>query len=689
MTQCNQSGNELMRTNHYCTSYFLAGLSSLASLVAPCDTLAQTVNYGSLQALFGEPITTSATGIPQKASNAPANMTIITADQIRQAGTRNIPQIIGIYVPGIDVLQSGENSFDIGVRGYQQPFQPRLLVLVDGRQVFLDDYSRTIWSNIPVNIDDIRQIEVVKGASSALFGSNAAGGVVNIVTYSPVYDRNNVANGSVGTQQSWSGDATTTAKLGEQSGIKVSVGGMTANEFDVNHGPTDFQIYNPSNRYAVESSVFQVTPKVQANTELTYSESWANPAQVAFETDSEDATTYSIRGGLTWQSPIGQITNDNYINHTFSHVVGDSFSSDSTTQLIVSQLNDEFKIATNDTFRLGLEYRNKTYTGTDAGQIFPQAPSLEQNVYSANGTWLHQFNDKLSWTNAIRIDHQNSQQNGTLFTDALETDADYSHDINAFSANSGLVYKATDLDTFRATYGRGVQIPGLIQEGLTDTIVGPFPGAFYDIEGNPALKPTVVSNYELGYDRSIPAIASTAKFSLYYEDNQDVAGFDASTIVRNAGGLTFITIQSANVGNSQGLGGEFELKGASNGFRWDGSYSYARVIDTMGVENFVGYEGSAPQHHVRLLGGYTWDQWELDTNAQYLSSTHMLRASSISSFAPVDTDGYFSLGGRVGYNVNSNITVALSGTNLTRGSTQESIYPAVERQVFLSLTGRF
>ena len=651
---------------------------------------AENMDYGTLQEMFGEPVTTSATGVPQRASEVAANMTIITADEIRQSGSRQIPEIIGMYVPGIDVLQTGENSFDVGVRGYQQPFQPRLLVLLDGRQVFLDDYSRTIWSSIPVNIDDIRQIEVVKGASSALFGSNAAGGVVNIVTYSPIYDKNNVANTTVGTQQGFGGDATATTKLGEQSGIKLSVGGSSSEEFRSSSNANDAQDYNPGNRYTIEKSVSQITPNLQANTELSYSESWANPGQVAFETDSEASTTYSARGGLVWQSPVGLISNDNYINHTFSSVLGSDFASESTTQLIVSQLQDQFKIGKDDFFRAAIEYRNKTYSGTDADQVFPQAPSIEQNVYSVSGSWLRQFSDKLSWTNAVRFDHQDSTQTGTLFPDAFETDADYSHVINAVSANSGLVYKATDQDSFRATYGRGVQIPGLIQEGLTDTIVYPYaPNTYYDIEGNPQLKPTVVTNYELGYDRVVPDIFSTAKFSLYYETNQDVAGFDAGSFINPVGGNNYIVIQSVNVGSSQGLGGEFELKGSHDGFRWDGSYSYEHVIDTSGVEQYADYNGSAPQHHVRLLGGYTTGSWEFDGNAQYLSSTDMLRATSISSFSPFYTDGYTSFGGRIGYSVNSNIVVALSGTNITRGTTQESPYPAVERQVFLGLTGKF
>src|SRR5271155_476751 len=110
--------------------------------------------------------------------------------------------------------------------------QRRMVVLIDGRHVVSDDYSRTIWENLPINVDDIRQIEVVKGPSSALFGSNAAGGVINIITYNPLFDNNNVAAMTYGTQASMTGDATTTAKIGNYGGIKFSAGGLGGNEFD-------------------------------------------------------------------------------------------------------------------------------------------------------------------------------------------------------------------------------------------------------------------------------------------------------------------------------------------------------------------------------------------------------------------------------------------------------------------------
>ena len=78
----------------------------------------------------------------------------------------------------------------------QSAVQPRLLVLINGRQVYLDDYGRTAWQTLPVQIDEIRQIEVVKGPNSALFGFNAMGGVINIITFDPLADFDQYGNSS-------------------------------------------------------------------------------------------------------------------------------------------------------------------------------------------------------------------------------------------------------------------------------------------------------------------------------------------------------------------------------------------------------------------------------------------------------------------------------------------------------------
>lgn len=652
-----------------------------------------TLDYGGLESLFGEPVTTSATGMAQRASDAPANITIISADEIRRSGTRNIPQIIGMYVAGMDVLQDGVNDFEVGVRGYQQPFQPRLLVLIDGRQVFLDHYSRTVWSNLPVNIDDIRQIEVVKGASSALFGSNAGGGVINIVTYSPLYDKNNVATVSAGTQSLFTEDATVTAN-GKWGGTKFSAGGLDGEEFGTARSTLDqnaSSMFNPEHRYFVNSSVFNVTDQLQANTELTVSNSVSNTLDgIGYTTASQKIQTYSARAGFDWNSPYGQITNTNYFNHSGIQFYGANLGTapvNVTMGMYVSQLQDQFNIGNNHTFRVGAEFRTKeTYNDFDLSLV-PQDPVLDENIYSLNGTWLWQVNDKLSWTNAVRLDRQQMEENGTLYPGNNFSTADYSHINNTWSANSDINYQATDLDKFRLGYGRGILLPSMVQNGVNLTAL--YDGIPLDLEGNPTLKPTIVQDVSLDYERKVNPIYSTAKLSTFFEYNQDIIEVTHTPYTTQPVlGIPVYTF--LNVGTSQGWGGELELKGSHDGYHWGASYSLAKVVDSGSAEVAPHYEGSAPEHVFHLLGGYTTGSWEIDANAQYQTSTDMLRSPDGGIIQDlVYTGPYLSVGGRVGYDINDHFVLALSGLNINRADTQESPYAAVQRQVFLSLTGRF
>ncbi|MHB1204701.1 MAG: TonB-dependent receptor plug domain-containing protein [Rhodospirillaceae bacterium] len=186
-------------------------LAALLAGSAPCGNaaLAQSIDYGSLQQLFGEPVTTSVTGSPQRASEVPAAMEIITADDVRRAGAYDIPGILS-HATGVDVLQWTSDQADVGLRGYNQANSPRLLVLIDGRQVYADYYGFVPWSALPVEQSAIRQIEIVKGPSSALFGFNAVDGVINIVTFNPLYDEVNTVSVSGGTQDLVQGSAVAT-----------------------------------------------------------------------------------------------------------------------------------------------------------------------------------------------------------------------------------------------------------------------------------------------------------------------------------------------------------------------------------------------------------------------------------------------------------------------------------------------
>lgn len=115
-----------------------AGRDLIAGGIVACLALpasAQTLDYSTLEQVFHEPVTASATGQPQRASDAPVNMVIVTQDDIRRSGAVTIPDVLQ-YVPGVDVRRYGIADAEVGIRGYNQPYNPRLLVLVNGRQVY-------------------------------------------------------------------------------------------------------------------------------------------------------------------------------------------------------------------------------------------------------------------------------------------------------------------------------------------------------------------------------------------------------------------------------------------------------------------------------------------------------------------------------------------------------------------------
>src|SRR3984957_13782794 len=231
----------------------------------------QSVDYSALELLFAEPVTTSATGSPQRASEVPADMEIITADDIRRSGARDVPGILR-HIADVDMLQWGTDDSDVSVRGYDQAYSQRLLVLINGRQVYADYYSFTPWSTLPVELGDIRQIEVVKGPSSALFGLNAVGGVINIITYNPLYDEKDSAVATAGTQDLAQGSAITTFKLDDRAAVRISAGARSDLDFStpipLNEGPED---RSHNDRTAIDlDGVIRVTDTVQLRLEASH-----------------------------------------------------------------------------------------------------------------------------------------------------------------------------------------------------------------------------------------------------------------------------------------------------------------------------------------------------------------------------------------------------------------------------------
>ncbi len=121
----------------------------------------------------------------ERIEDAPAAISVITKKEIRRESNTNL----GDYLKGtkgIDFTQSGIDSYNMTARGFNSSFSSRLLTLTDGRMANVPSLRLTAYNVIPVSFDDVEQIEIVLGPSSALYGPNAHSGVLNIVTSSPL-----------------------------------------------------------------------------------------------------------------------------------------------------------------------------------------------------------------------------------------------------------------------------------------------------------------------------------------------------------------------------------------------------------------------------------------------------------------------------------------------------------------------
>ncbi|MEE8311392.1 MAG: TonB-dependent receptor [Candidatus Binatia bacterium] len=123
----------------------------------------------------------SASKKKQKLTDAAAAVYVLTNEDIRRSGATNIPEALRV-VPGVEVARIDANNWAITIRGFNDRFANKLLVLIDGRSVYTPLFAGVYWDVQDVLLEDVDRIEVVRGPGGTLWGANAVNGVINIIT---------------------------------------------------------------------------------------------------------------------------------------------------------------------------------------------------------------------------------------------------------------------------------------------------------------------------------------------------------------------------------------------------------------------------------------------------------------------------------------------------------------------------
>ena len=136
----------------------------------------------SLEELMNESVT-SVSKKETKLSQSPAAIFVIKPEDIRRTGATSIPEALRM-VPGLNVARINANEWAVSSRGFNNQYANKLLVLVDGRSVYVPTFSGVNWNSQDLMLEDLDRIEVIRGPGATLWGANAVNGVINIMTKS-------------------------------------------------------------------------------------------------------------------------------------------------------------------------------------------------------------------------------------------------------------------------------------------------------------------------------------------------------------------------------------------------------------------------------------------------------------------------------------------------------------------------
>lgn len=462
------------------------------------------------RALMLNPVVVTVSRRREKALDAPASVSTVSADEVARTAAVTVADHV-TALPGIDRAQTGIAQSTVVARGFNNVFSGTLLTIIDNRYARVPSLRFNAYSMFPVTDLDIDRIEVSLGPGAALYGPNAASGVMHLITSSPL-DRQGSSVSLAGGERSLLHAQFRTAHApSENFGLKISGQYQRGNDWEYDDPKEKEARERETNaceicvrdylgqRYSVDARLdFRLaeggalvlnggTSNLASGVEMTgigafQVKNWGyNYLQSRFSKDRLFAQFF-----LNMTNSGGSVDVADTTAGTFGLRTGDPVVDRSRT--MAAQFQYGFDVGSRQSFTYGVDWqRTEPRTG---GTI--NGANEDDDIVSEIGGYVHSetsLGDRLDLVTAIRIDNHSRLQDPNV------------------SPRAALVFSPAEAQNFRLTYNRAFATPSTSNLFL-DIVAGSALEGFYDVRarGVPGTGFTFSKDCEGGYCMRTPVL---------------------------------------------------------------------------------------------------------------------------------------------------------------------------------------
>lgn len=589
--------------------------------------LLSTVSYagdeGKIDSLINlKGVVVSATKIEVNKNSVPMSVSVIDRNEIEASSESALLPVLSQRVPGLFVTQKGITGFGVSegaagtvnIRGVGQ--SNKVLVLFDGQPQWAGVFGHALPDTYVAS--DVERVEVIRGPGSLLYGSNAMGGVINIITRHQKEEgrttQARVMFGSYNTQKYMINTGYNAGKFSSFISINHdrTNGHRMDSEFRMTNGfaklgYTLTDHYKVTGDLSLAKSKYQNPGKITAPIRDNIMDILRGTTSFAVENKYEKSSG-AVRAFYNWGNheindglPVfSSVANNGYLFRSDDHNYG-------------VLLYQSFRLLKDNLFTVGVDYKNWGGHAWNDSIIGPDKDLVDKSVSETAGYIIMQQDlfEKVSLNAGVRYEH-NSIFGGEWVPQA------------------GITYRPVPGNTLKASLSKGFRSPNLRE-------------MYMFLPQNPDLKPERMMNYEMSVGQSLLEGKLFAELTAFYID-----GSNMIEVTRIDG-----RPKNVNTGSFTNKGFEFEAAfTASNKLMFDMNYSYLHTSKAL---------LAAPAHKFFVNATYTPGRFTFNVNVQSIFDLY------VNTVTPVKED-YTLLNAKAAYRFGSmrkGLNLFVKGENLT------------------------